>query len=185
MKLDTFTFVLLQCLLSRIEAAEEVVLNTYGIQPDNNHWMGLATHPTDKTKQAKLGPEEQLDEPQSVQDLMNRLEHGLGNLDDEEQLEKHQRLQDLTEIERSKDSDGFDGGEVHSVVAGGRGGFLYLCIGGGCSAGDYFLMSLSILFTCCCLPCLKVWLGGRGKEEEDRQPIMTGVCDDQAETQSA
>ena len=185
MKLDTFTFVLLQCLLSRTEAAEEVVLNTYGIQPDNHHWMGLATHPTDKTKQAKLGPEERLDEPQSVQDLMDRLEHGLGDLDYEEQLEKHQRLQDLTELERGKDPDGFDGGEVHSVVEGGRGGFLYLCIGGGCSAGDYFLMSLSILFTCCCLPCLKVWLGGRGKEEEDRQPIMTGVCDDQAETQSA
>ena len=84
MKLDTFTFVLLQCLLSRTEAAEEVVLNAYDIQPDNHQWMGLATHPTDKTKQAKLGPEEQLDEPQSVQDLMDRLEPGLGDLDYEE-----------------------------------------------------------------------------------------------------
>ena len=121
MKLDTFTFVLLQCLLSRTEAAEEVVLNAYGTQPDNDHWMGLATHSKDNPKQAKLGPEERLDEPQSVQDLMDRLEQGLGDLDYEEQLEKHQRLQDLTEFERGKDPDGFDGGEVQSVVAGGMG----------------------------------------------------------------
>ena len=84
MKLETFTFVLLQCLLSRTKAAEEVVLNTYGTQRDNHHWMGLASHPRDNPKQAKLGPEEQLDEPQSVQDLMDRLEPGLGDLDYEE-----------------------------------------------------------------------------------------------------
>ena len=45
-------------------------------------------------------------------------------------------------------------------------GFLFICIGDGCTGGDYVLMVLSILFTiCCCLCCHKL----RGNAEEDRQ----------------
>ena len=45
-------------------------------------------------------------------------------------------------------------------------GFLFICIGDGCTGGDYVLMFLSILFTiCCCLCCHKL----RGNAEEDRQ----------------
>ena len=54
-------------------------------------------------------------------------------------------------------------------------GFLYICLGDGCSWWQYALMLLTVLLTCCCCICLAFIRNTEEGEEVEGGELQTGI----------